>query len=108
MSGPNQIITQINNSFSLSWPLTLSTEEMRSRLAESINQLIIDDFQKLVGILYRLDVSEEKLKQLLNENKNEDTAAIIADLVIERQIEKLESRRKFKSNGTSIDEEEKW
>ena len=33
-------------------------------LVEKINDLINTDFQKLVSILYRMDVSEIKLKQL--------------------------------------------
>ena len=57
-------------------------------LAEKINELINNDFQKLVLILYRMDVSEIKLKQLLTENAGTNAAVIIAGLMIERQAEK--------------------
>ena len=66
------------------------------------------DFQKLVAILYRLDVSETKLKKLLSENHHADAALLIADLMIERQVQKIKSRQQFHQRGNDIDENEKW
>ena len=76
-------------------------------LVEKINELINTDFQKLVSILYRMDVSEIKLKQLLNENSGTNAAIIIADLMIERQAEKIRSREQYKRDE-NISEDEKW
>ena len=58
------------------------------RLEELINHLLNNDFEKLINILYRIDVREEKLKVLLKENADKNASSIIADLVIERQIQK--------------------
>jgi hypothetical protein len=77
-------------------------------LAEKINELITNDFQKLVLILYRMDVSEIKLKQLLNENAGANAAVIIADLMIERQAEKIKSRQQFSKRNENISDEERW
>ena len=77
-------------------------------LAEKINELINTDFQKLVSILYRMDVSEIKLKQLLNENPGTNSALIIADLMIERQAEKIRSRQQFCKRDENISDDEKW
>jgi hypothetical protein len=77
-------------------------------LAERINELILHDFQKLISILYRLDVSEEKLKRLLKETVPGDAGLIITDLIIERQIQKIESRQRFSQQNDDIDEKEKW
>lgn len=79
----------------------------KQQLADKINELINSDFQKLVSILYRMDVSEPKLKLLLKENPNVDAGIIIADLMIERQLQKAESRKKFKRDE-NISDEEKW
>ena len=38
---------------------------------------------------------KENWKYLLQENVGEDAAFIIADLIIERQIEKIKSRQQF-------------
>ena len=77
-------------------------------LAERINELINTDFQKLVSILYRMDVNETKLKQLLIDNAGADAGIIIADLMIERQAEKIKSREQYSKRDENINDEEKW
>lgn len=77
-------------------------------LAEKIDHLINNDFQKLVSILYRMDVSESKLKQLLNENPGTNAALIITDLMIERQEQKIISRQQFRKKDENINDDEKW
>jgi len=82
-------------------------QEMRDHLIFYINHLLVHDFNKLVQLLYRVDVSEKKLKELLQQNPNTDAAVIIADLVLQRQEEKVKSKQEFKSNE-DISDEEKW
>jgi hypothetical protein len=53
-------------------------------LESTINELIKNDFSRLVQILYRIDVSEAKLKNILSENPNEDAGKLIAQVIIER------------------------
>ena len=77
-------------------------------LIEKINELINTDFQKLVSILYRMDVSEKKLKQLLNENQGTNAALIITELMIERQEQKIISRQQFRKKDENINDDEKW
>ena len=77
-------------------------------LVKKIDELINNDFQKLVLILYRMDVSEVKLKQLLNENVGSNAALIIADLMMERQTEKIRSRQQFNKRDENISDDEKW
>lgn len=61
-----------------------------------INDLIQNDFQKLIAILYKVDIDEEKLKNILQHQTGKDTGEIIAKLIIERQLQKLETRKHFK------------
>jgi hypothetical protein len=91
--------------------LVLQTDDptyWTNQLAEKINHLLINDFDKLISILYRVDVSEKKLKQLLKDNPAEDAGKIIAALLIERQAEKIRSREQFNQSGKDIEENEKW
>ena len=81
--------------------------ELREQLIEYINYLLLHDFNKLVQILYRIDVDEKKLKELLQRNVDTDAAVIIADLLIERQEEKIRTKDMFKSDN-NIADEEKW
>ena len=77
-------------------------------LVDKINELVNTQFQKLVSILYRMDVSETKLKQLLSDNPGTDAGLIIADLMIERQKEKIRSRQQFSKRDENISDDEKW
>ena len=73
----------------------LNTEQFQ-QLVNFIDDLIQNDLNRLFRILYRVDISEEKLKQMLAENKNTEvqSAEIIANLLIEREEEKIKSRAK--------------
>lgn len=82
-------------------------ESLYQQLIEGINYLLTNDFTKLVQLLYRVDVSEQKLKQLLHKQPRKDSAVLIANLLIQRQEEKIRTRQSFRSRG-DIPEDEKW
>jgi hypothetical protein len=74
-------------------------------LSYYINHLINTDFERLVSLLYRIDVDENKIRALL-----ETTAIssdIIAEQIIERQLQKIKTREMFKKDG-GIEEDEEW
>ena len=80
----------------------------RQLLVNRINELVNNNFQKLILILYRMDVSEIKLKQLLKDNPGTDAGLIIADLMIERQAAKIKSREQYSKRDENINDDEKW
>ena len=100
----NEIVHIINEAFSLQ----TTEDDSLQLLSSKINELIIRDFNKLVQILYRADISEKKLKTVLEENKNADAGNLIAILFIERQAEKIRSRREHRRETNDIPDEERW
>ncbi len=104
-----ELIRLLNNELAIDFAEKLTYPELHTRLAAYINDLIKHDFEKLITYLYRIDVSEQKLKALLQENAQEDAGNIIATLIIERQQQKIKTRELFsKRDDNSFDEEEKW
>jgi hypothetical protein len=101
------IIQEINKDLAIALPESISFDELKKLLAEHINSLIKTNFEKLVSILYRIDVSEKKLKHLLQET-SDDAGSIIADTIIERQLQKIKSRQQFSQRDNDISEEDKW
>ena len=81
--------------------------QLKETLAKKINELINSDFSRLISMLYRVDVSEQKLKNLLKENPGIDAGILIADLMIERQAEKIRSCQQNQMDD-NISDEEKW
>lgn len=90
-------------------PLDISLIEKMSRkdLANAINYLIEQDFHALINVLYRLDINEDVLRQTLHDNDDKDAGVLIADMIIERQIQKENLKKQFKQQD-DIAEEDKW
>ncbi len=103
-----QLIREINKNMSTVLPDEISLHELNIRLSAFINQLILTDFEKLIQLLYRIDVSEHRLKQLLQQNHQEEAGKLIAALIIERQIEKIKTRQQFNQQEDNLSGEEKW
>lgn len=100
----NEIIHIVNGCFGLQ----ASENNFEELLSAKINHLIVNDFNRLIQILYRADISEKKLKQLLEENKTEDAGKLIGALFIERQLQKIKSRRENRQDLNDITDEERW
>jgi len=85
----------------------LALEKLSSSDLEIIiNDLIKEDFSKLVQMLYRIDVSEAKLKNILQANPNENAGKLIAEVVIERLAATKKARESFSIKPTSIEDDE--
>ena len=102
------IIVELNNSLAIELPQKISFEEVHKRLAAHINDLVKNDFEKLVGLLYQIDINEDKLKYLLKNQPGEDAGNVIASLIIERLLQKAALRKQFTNKPSADDNEEKW
>ena len=79
----------------------------KQQLINKINDLVAKDFHRLISIFYRLDINETKLKQQLADHPETDAGILIADLIIERQLQKIKSRKESKKDE-NINDEERW
>ena len=75
-----------------------SEEVIIENLRLLISDLIEHDLERLYQILYRVDVNEYKLKSALQDSALSDSAQIIAQMIFDRQISKIETRRKYSSD----------
>ena len=80
-------------------------QAFRNLLISRIEELAEKNMEKLMWLLYRVDVSERKLHATLKETPPEKFAPVIADMIIERQIQKIKSRSEFggKENDWNFD-----
>ena len=103
-----ELIQLINKELQTEMAEKNSYQEVHTQLSDYINNLIKNDFDKLIAYLYRIDVNEQKLKTLLQQFPLQDAGNIIASLIIERQEQKIKTRKQFSQQDTDFDEEEKW
>ena len=73
----------------------------------AINELIKNDFSRLVQILYHIDVSEAKLKNILNDNPTEDAGKLIAQVILDRLAATKKARESFNKHPLIDDTEER-
>lgn len=100
-----ELIQSVNNELAIDLPNIISLAQLKEQLAAHINHLINHDFEKLVFYLYRIDVNENKMKALL-QSPHENAGELIAQLIIDRQLEKQKTKEQFRNTGYS--DEEKW
>ena len=94
-----ELIHMINKQLDTDIGEDIQMPELEQKLIAFINTLIQHDFQKLVFLLYKIDVDENKLKKILKEEVGTDSANIIARLIIEREIQKIKTRKQFRQKN---------
>ena len=104
----NQLVQQVNKEMAIELSEKISLEELHNQLAIHVNNLIINNFEQLVNLLYRIDVSEVKIKSFLSRQNSENAGNIIASLIIERQLQKIKTRQQFRQQDNDFNEVEKW
>jgi len=107
MESFDALSSYLQNDWSLQLPEHADLEKLTGILASRIHELIHHDLNQLVNVLYRIDVDEFKLNQMLKNNDEEDPSFLIAKLIIDRQLQKIETRR-FYSERSKSDDEEEW
>lgn len=98
----------IFNNFEIDGPAEKLPEEkdpwtvLRSILAEKIRYWIEKEPEKLKYVLYRIDVNEQKVMNVLAHGELTEAIDSIAQMIIERQLEKVETRKKYASNNGDL------
>lgn len=72
-----------------------SEEKALAVLTKAISQLMDRNLERLLQVCYRVDLAENKLKQILHESAPDQVAADLAKALWDRQKQKVEIRRKY-------------
>lgn len=108
----NQVKSMLCQTLDVESSLVLSyhsEEDLLNWLSSYIDDLVVHDFNGLLLLLYRIDVSESRVREVLELDQAKSySSRIIAELILERQKEKLYWRDKFKNYTKEIDDDERW
>jgi len=69
--------------------------DFRSAVKNQVLYYLENDMNKLYSLLYRIDISEQKAKDAFG-GSTVEISGKIAGLIIDRLLEKIESRKKYK------------
>jgi hypothetical protein len=90
---------ELENSFEVERAEDISLNEIKKRLESVIRNLLDKDLERLLSILYLIDVSQDKTDEIFSIDSKDDIAPLLAEAVIQRQLEKLETRMKYRTDN---------
>lgn len=76
----------------------VSDERMLQIIEQRVTELMSQSPDLLFSYLYRLDISEKKIKQGLYESDGMSPNLAIARLILERQKQRIASKKKYKQD----------
>ncbi|ELR70392.1 hypothetical protein C900_03746 [Fulvivirga imtechensis AK7] len=75
-----------------------STDDLKNALVPVINYLLNKDLNRLLNALYRIDISEKKVKEVLTIAHPENMAPQLAELIVQREMQKVITRNKYRGH----------
>ena len=64
-----------------------------------MKDMLDKNYNLLINTLYRIDISEKKVSELFSSKNKELIPEKLADLIIERQIEKIHFRKLYREGN---------
>ena len=77
----------------------LSLEELKIYLSDKIADMMQKNINLLLSTLYRIDIDENKVRALFSGVIKGDIPQGLASLIIERQLQKIHFRNKYKNEN---------
>ena len=74
-----------------------SREQLHQQLTQLIIYLLLHKMELLIQVLYRIDVFEKDTKAAFAQNNPQLIAPILANLIIDRELIKAETRIKYRN-----------
>ncbi len=83
------------HTFEISKAEMLDRNTLRIKLKLFITDLLQYDFERLCALMYRHDVNEKAFNEALSLPNDEERSLAIAELVIARELQKMETRAAY-------------
>ena len=77
-------------------------EELYKQLLLHIVDLLNFNTQKLYSLLYQIDLSEHKIRNIYQENPDRELSEIVTELILDRELKKVVTRIYFKENPDAL------
>lgn len=101
----NETVQQIEKDFGMSGmeikfsgTVDNAYEELFSQIHPHIEKLLKASSEKFYNLMYRIDISETKIKKEVAKAKDKSFSAVITDLILNRELQKVIIRKNFSGN----------
>lgn len=95
----NALIQKLTKDFSLesnALPVQAGLEAIREHLINRIRELLARNYERFLNNMYRIDVNETKVNQILHSKDKLTIPEQLADLIIERQLQRIKTQMMYK------------
>ncbi len=101
------VVYSLERSFGIEIPQNdsgIQFSSLRAILVERIVRLLTESPEQLMSMLYRFDVSEDKVHEVFAHSFPFDMPEKIADLIMERQMQKIHTRKLYAEHKDSFND----
>ncbi len=80
------------------WPLgekRIAWDAILDELGRRVDFMLRHDFDRLMSCMYMIDISEQRFSEAVKLPEKNRPARAIAQLILEREVEKMESRKRY-------------
>ena len=71
-------------------------ETLKAHLSKKVAEMMDKDFDRFLNNMYRIDVSEARVIEVLNNSPFGTIPEQLAELIIERQLQRIKTQRLYK------------
>jgi len=111
MGTQDDIIIETGNSIERIFDIQIQEKadlnKLKERLTEELVYMLLHKMEALLQVLYRIDVNEKKVKACFDESQPDRIAPRLADLIIEREIQKSLTRKEYRERDNNSLKNEK-
>lgn len=99
--------TQFGLEVSFSGDLHNAYDELFDQLDVHIADLLNSSYQRLMALLYQIDVGEAKLAKLIDDRPGSSISEVITEAILERELLKVLTRLYFKKMDANSKDQER-
>ena len=87
--------------FTFSGNALTAYEELKQQIKPVLFELFQRDKTRFQALLYRIDISEKQFRKMIGTGENEDFPAMMADAILQREFQKVLTRKFFSGRDRS-------
>ena len=71
--------------------------ELTNQITPVIHELIFENYEKLMSLMYKIDLNEKQISNIINDFEKDEVVAEITHLILERELKKVVIRQYFQN-----------
>lgn len=83
--------------------MAVTFDLLARQLKEKVSMLMSRNYESFLNLLYRIDLSETRLKRELRDQPEKEAALVIAEMIIKRELQKVVIRQYYRNRDNNVE-----